>query len=115
MSDRRFYVLPASRLPPELFARTSLIALLGAEHSVDLEFHVSDWLPASTNHAPYRVKPEVEKLAHDNLLCIYGADEPAPLCPDLDPQQFKLHKMPGGHHFGGDYRALAELIQHEAR
>jgi type IV secretory pathway VirJ component len=109
-------VLPfmASRLPRDLFDRTSLIALLGAEHSVELEFRVSDWITGSMKNAPYQVKPEVEKLAHDNLLCIYGADEPAPLCPELDPQQFKVHKMSGGHHFGGDYRALAELILREA-
>ncbi|MGB5473502.1 MAG: AcvB/VirJ family lysyl-phosphatidylglycerol hydrolase, partial [Gammaproteobacteria bacterium] len=110
-------VLPfmASRLPPELFARVSLIALLGAEHGIEFEFRVSDWLPGSMKDASYQVKPEVEKLAHDNLLCIYGADEPAPLCPDLDPQQFKVHKMSGGHHFGGDYKALAALILREAR
>jgi type IV secretory pathway VirJ component len=110
-------VLPfmASRLPPDLFARTSLIALLGAEHRVEFEFHVSDWLPGNMKDAPNLVKPEVEKLAHDNLLCIYGEDEPAPLCPDLDPQLFKLRKLPGGHHFGGDYPALADLILREAR
>jgi type IV secretory pathway VirJ component len=110
-------VLPfmASRLPPELFGRVALIALLGAEHHIEFEFHVSDWLPGNMKDAPHLVKPEVEKLAHDNVLCIYGADEPAPLCPDLDPTQFKLRKLPGGHHFGGDYDRLAGLILHEAR
>jgi type IV secretory pathway VirJ component len=105
----------ASRLPPDLFARTSLIALMGAEHGIDFEFRVADWLPGSMKDAPYQVKPEIEKLAHDNLLCIYSEDEPASLCPALDPQRFKVHKMPGGHHFGGDYKALAELILHESR
>jgi type IV secretory pathway VirJ component len=110
-------VLPfmASRLPPDLIARTSLIALLGAEHRVEFEFHVSDWLPGNMKDAPYLVKPEVEKLAHDNLLCIYGEDEPSPLCPDLDPQWFKVRKVSGGHHFGGDYQALADLILRESR
>lgn len=67
-------VLPfmASRLPPELTARTSLIALLGAEHSVDFEFRIADWLPGSMKDAPYRVQPEVEKLLGKNVLCIYG-------------------------------------------
>jgi type IV secretory pathway VirJ component len=110
-------VLPfmASRLPPALTGHTSLIALLGAEHSVDFEFRVADWLPGSKQDAPYKVKPEVEKLADQNLLCIYGADEPAPLCPDLDRKRFKVIEMTGGHHFGGDYQALAESILHEAR
>jgi type IV secretory pathway VirJ component len=66
-------------------------------------------------NAPYKVKPELEKLAGSRLLCVYGEDEPAPLCPDLDAKQFRLLKMPGGHHFGGDYKALADHILREAR
>ncbi len=110
-------VLPfmASRLAPVLARQTSLIALLGAEHSVDFEFRVSDWLPGSMKDAPYKVKPEVEKLAGKNLLCIYGEDESAPLCPDLDPKRFKVLKMSGGHHFGGDYKGLADHILRYAR
>lgn len=109
-------VLPfmSTRLPPELMSQVSLIALLGAEHRIDFEFHVSDWLPGSSKNAPYEVKPEVEKLIGHNLLCIYGTDEPTPLCPDLNPQQVKTIKMQGGHHFGGNYKALADLILREA-
>jgi type IV secretory pathway VirJ component len=110
-------VLPfmASRLPPELVSRTLLIALLGAEHSVDFEFRVADWLPGKVKDAPYQVRQEVEKLAGRKLLCIYGSDEPTPLCPDLDPKLFKTIEMRGGHHFGGDYKSLADLIMREAR
>jgi type IV secretory pathway VirJ component len=109
-------VLPfmASRLPEKLTARTALIALLGAEHAVDFEFRVADWLPGSMKDAPYKVKPELEKLAGSRLLCVYGEDEPAPLCPDLDPKQVRLLRMPGGHHFGGDYKTLADHILREA-
>lgn len=110
-------VLPfmASRLPPELLEKTSVIALLGAEQRIDFEFRVADWLPGSMKDAPYMIKPEVEKLAGRNLLCIYGADEPSPLCPDLDPKIFKINRMSGGHHFGGDYKALTGLIMRQAR
>ncbi len=105
-------VLPfmASRLPADLRERTSLVALLGAEHGVDFEFRVSDWLPGSMHAAPHKVQPEVEKLTGYTVLCIYGKDEPAPLCPDLDANRFTVKEMTGGHHFGGDYKALARLI-----
>ena len=105
-------VLPfmASRLPADLRERTSLVALLGAEHGVDFEFRVSDWLPGSMHDAPHKVQPEVEKLTGYKVLCIYGKDEPAPLCPDLDTTRFTVKEMTGGHHFGGDYQALARLI-----
>ena len=109
-------VLPfmANRLPAELMKRTSLIALLGAGHDVNFEFHFSEWLPGVKDGA-YKVKPEVEKLAGNNLLCIYGEDDSASLCPDMDPTQFKIAELPGGHHFGNDYMALADLILREVR
>ena len=110
-------VLPfmASRLPPESVSHISLITLLGAAHSVDFEFHMTDWLPGEAKRAPYKILPEVEKLAGRKLLCIYGEDESAPLCPDLESSSFKSIKMPGGHHFGGDYKRLAKLILRESR
>lgn len=105
-------VLPfmASRLPKKLLDKTSLIALLGAEHNASFEFRVEDLLPGSVLNAPYQVKPEVEKLTDTNLLCIYGSDEVDSLCPDLDAQKFHLKKLSGSHHFGGDYQALAEKL-----
>lgn len=110
-------VLPfmASRLPAELRGHVALVALLGAEHGIEFEFRVSDWLPGSLQDATHQVLPEVEKLTGYRVLCIYGEDEPAPLCPDLDPARFTVHKMAGGHHFGGDYRALADLVLNAAR
>jgi type IV secretory pathway VirJ component len=109
-------VLPfmASRLPADLRERTSQVAQLGAGHGVDFEFRVSDWLPGSMHDAPHKVKPEVEKLTGYKVLCIYGKDEPAPLCPDLDPTRFTVKEMKVGHHFGGDYQALARLILRES-
>ena len=104
----------ASRLPADLRERTSLVALPGAEHGVDFEFHVSDWLPGSMRDAPHKVKPEVDKLIGYKVLCIYGKDKPAPLCPDLDTTRFTVKAMTGGHHFGGDYKALAKLILRES-
>ena len=109
-------VLPfmVSRLPPESVSHVSLIALLGPAHSVDFEFRMTDWLPGKTKRAPYKVLPEVEKLAGQKLLCVYGEDESASLCPDLQSASFKSIKMAGGHHFGGDYKGLADLILREA-
>ena len=110
-------VLPfmVNRLPADLRERVALVVLLGAEHRVDFEFHVTDWLPGSRQQASHQVKPEVERLAGYKVLCIYGQDESAPLCPDLDPAHVTSKKMPGGHHFGGDYQELADLILHEVR
>ena len=110
-------VLPfmSSRLPADLRQPVALVALLGAEHGVDFEFRVSDWLPGTMQAAPHQVLPEVGKLGDFQVLCVYGTDETDTLCTDLDPARFTVHKMTGGHHFGGDYKALADLILQSAR
>ena len=43
-------------------------------------------------------------------MCFYGSDEKDSACPSLDPARVELVKLPGAHHFGGDYGTLAEMI-----
>lgn len=110
-------VLPfmTNRLPAPLRQRVKLIALLGVERHVDFEFHLSDWIPGGGDKPPYQTLPEVQKLASFKLMCFYGEDEIDSLCTQLDAKQFQLIKMPGGHHFGGDYQSLARKILNVAR
>jgi type IV secretory pathway VirJ component len=105
-------VLPfmASRLPGDLMKRVELIALLGPEPDITFEFHVTDWINSVPRGDSRPVQPEVEKLRGTKLLCVYGADESDSLCPRLPPGLAHLDKRPGGHHFGGDYQAIADRI-----
>ena len=105
-------VLPfmASRLPPELRARVSLIALLGPARSVEFEFHLTDWLGGGSDADALPTAPEVAKLRGSKVLCLYGSGESDSLCPDLDPALAERVERPGDHHFGGDYQALAARI-----
>jgi type IV secretory pathway VirJ component len=105
-------VLPfmASRLRPELAERTALVALLGVRRAIDFEVRLRDFVPATESKGAFPVRPEIAKLAGRKVLCIYGSDEPDPLCPELDRTQVTVVAAPGGHHFGGDYKALAERI-----
>ncbi len=104
-------VLPfmANRLSPDLLKRTRLVALLGAEMEVEFEFHVQDWL-SSRKDTALPVLPEVEKLRGVPLLCIAGEDETHSLCPRLDPKLAAAVILSGGHHFGGDYTRLSQII-----
>lgn len=105
-------VLPflVTRLPAELRARVALVALLGPARSIDFTFHLSDWLGGGGDDA-YPTGPEVERLRGMPLLCIHGSDEDESLCPTLPPGLATVVALPGGHHFGGDYDAIAaELI-----
>jgi type IV secretory pathway VirJ component len=106
-------VLPfmASRLPADLRGSTQLIALLGLEPSIDFKYSPA-WSPSAYTHKEpqYAVKPEVDKLRGQNVLCIFGAKEKDSLCHVLDRRAFKIVAEPGGHHFAGKYRDIADVI-----
>jgi type IV secretory pathway VirJ component len=110
-------VLPfmASRLPKELLSRVSLIALLGPGRQVDFEFHLTEWLGKSSHGTTYPIRPEIQKLKETRLLCFYGEEELDSVCPDLGPTLAKVVAMGGGHHFAGNYDAIAETILSEVK
>jgi type IV secretory pathway VirJ component len=43
-------------------------------------------------------------------LCIYGDDDADSLCPGLQNTRVKIVKLAGGHHFNGDYDAVAQVV-----
>lgn len=98
-----------SRLPDGTRDQVALAALMGLSNKAAFEFHMSNWVSAVEDGLP--TAPEMDKLpAKPPVLCMYGIDDDESLCPKLDPQKFKLVKLEGGHHFGGDYDKLAQLI-----
>ena len=102
-------VLPfaLNRLPPGTRARVQLAALLGPGQKASFEFHVSNWIGPSGDKP---ILPEARKLSASSTLCVYGESEKDSLCPDLSPAQARQLPLTGGHHFGGDYEALAGKI-----
>ena len=110
-------VLPfmANRLQSDLLAKVSVVALIGPERTVDFQFHLTDWLGNSTRKTDLPVGPEVQKLKGVKILCLYGDDESRSLCRDLDPAVVTVISRKGGHHFGGDYQDLVEIILSQGR
>jgi type IV secretory pathway VirJ component len=103
-------VLPfaVNRLPAATKDAVSLVAILGMSEHALFEFHVSSWI-SDDNSGPETL-PEVNRIAGIPVLCIYGEDEHDSLCPKLDANKFKVVKVKGGHHFDGNYAALADDI-----
>jgi type IV secretory pathway VirJ component len=103
-------VLPfaVNRLPQATKAQVALTAILGMSEHALFEFHVSSWI-SDDNSGPATL-PEVNRITGMPVLCIYGEDEQDSLCPKLDPLKFKVVKVKGGHHFDGNYAALANEI-----
>lgn len=102
-----------TRLPAATRPHVALGGMMGLSEHAAFEFHVSNWV-GNVDSGPATL-PELRKVTDIPLLCIYGADEDDTICPQLDTAQVRVVKMPGGHHFGGDYQRLAEEILHAAR
>ncbi|HEX6121401.1 MAG TPA: AcvB/VirJ family lysyl-phosphatidylglycerol hydrolase [Dongiaceae bacterium] len=106
-------VLPfmVNQLPADQQSRIATVAMLGAGHEADFAVHVTDWLISEKHDGSLPIKPEADKIVAANRLCIYGEEETSEsLCPTLDAAKFTIIKTKGGHHFGGDYTALADEI-----
>jgi len=104
-------VLPlmVSRLPAELRAKVRLLALLGLSPSVELEFHVTDWVHNAKGGYP--VRPEVEKLRGMPILCVYGEEDKGTLCPSLaGAPGIDIVALKGAHHFDGGYGNVGRII-----
>jgi type IV secretory pathway VirJ component len=108
-------VLPfaINRLPEATRDRVALAAILGMSEHALFEFHVSSWI-SDDNSGPATL-PEVNRITGIPVLCIYGEDESDSLCPKLDARKFTVVKVKGGHHFDGDYAALAQHILSAAK
>jgi type IV secretory pathway VirJ component len=103
-------VLPflLTRLPSDIGSHVSKVALLGLSQTASFEFHVADWF-GGTPTTTYRTVPEIEHLALP-VLCVRGSDERGSACSSLTGSHVSVRTIGEGHHFGGEYRRVAEAI-----
>jgi type IV secretory pathway VirJ component len=104
-----------NRLPEQNRSQIAEIALLGPSTTVSLQMQPIDYLWRDATAGKLDVLPEMTRLAQDKVFCICGDDEPDSLCRRLDPGKAVIVTVPGGHHFGGDYEHVADLIIRHAR
>jgi type IV secretory pathway VirJ component len=97
-------------LPHELRSHVKLIALLGLAHRADFRIVVYGWLGAPPSSDALSVLPELSKIPASMLQCYYGQDEEDTLCPAEGARGAEVIRTAGGHHFDGNYDALAEDI-----
>jgi type IV secretory pathway VirJ component len=105
-------VLPAmvSRLPAETQAKIRMIALLGPGPKAEFEFHVADWMRNGSGGLP--VRPEVDKLGSQHILCLSGEDDRDSLCRELAGRpHIEVLILKGAHHFDGGYDRLGRMIR----
>jgi type IV secretory pathway VirJ component len=103
-----------TRLPAQLRATVRTVSLLGLSDSASFEFHVADWIPGAEGDGRPTL-PEIGRMGAAPLLCLYGADETDSPCRKLAGPARQAVALAGGHHFNGDYAALAQRIVEFAR
>jgi type IV secretory pathway VirJ component len=102
------------KLDPSLQHEIRLIALLGIEPVARLEMSMAGWLGLSSA-SDIGLRPFLAEMPKDRLMCVYSVDEEkagstACTLPELDGAT--RIAMTGGHHFGGAYQEIAQMILH---
>ena len=86
------------------------ITLMALSRQVDYEISVSGWLGVAGAGAGGDPVNDIAKIDSGRVQCIYGSDEDDDPCPTLKASGVESISIDGGHHFDGDYEALAERI-----
>jgi len=110
-------VLPfmISRLPLQERNRISVAALLGLDADIDFKTSPKVLLWQADDDLSIPVRPELSRLRGVPVLCIAGADDEDSICRSLAPDLSRAVLIPGGHHFGGNYRLIAGRILEAAK
>jgi type IV secretory pathway VirJ component len=105
-------VLPLlyGRLPESAKGRVAQISLLALSNAADFEIKVTGWLGAGHDQAALPTEPALASIRPALIQCFYGASESDSVCPMLSTRGAEVIQTAGGHHFDGDYAALAQRI-----
>lgn len=105
-------VLPFAynRLRPEQQRTIRHLALLGLAPSADMVIRVTGWLGVEAHPGSLPTAPELGRLPPELVQCFYGAEEADTACTAPELRGAELVRTGGGHHFDGNYTALADAI-----
>ena len=94
-------VLPLlyNRLPPELRAQVTGVALLGLSGDAEFEFHLQDWVERTVGPR-YATLPEVRRIRGIPLLCAHGQADHTSVCERIGTPNTLLFVTRSGHSLG---------------
>jgi type IV secretory pathway VirJ component len=99
-----------NNLPKDLQQPIVRISLLGLAKNTVFGIHLADRLLDRVSKDALPVLPEVAKLDLRKVQCFYGEEEEDTACTASVFDQAERIKTKGGHHFDGNYNALAKRI-----
>ncbi len=97
-------------LAPATRARIRQVTLMALSHRADYKISVLGWLGADGEGNAGDPVDDIKAIEPALIQCIYGTDEEDDACPDLKASGIDLVPIEGGHHFDGDYAALARRV-----
>jgi type IV secretory pathway VirJ component len=100
-----------NRLPADARGHIATLGLLAPSARASFEFHVAGWLGVTTG-TTFATRPEMARLTVATT-CVSPEDDPAPACAPGNPQ-VRAVTAPAGHHFGGEYERLVQLLLESA-
>jgi type IV secretory pathway VirJ component len=98
------------RLPRDHRQRVVQISLLGLSQAADFEIKVTGWLGGDPSETALPTQPALAPIDPGLIQCFYGEKEENPQCPALAARGAETIHTTGGHHFDGNYAALAQRI-----
>lgn len=103
-------VLPGAydRLPERVRSKVTEISLLGLSGRVDYEISAGALLGAGAGDG--ETLPDLAGIRPGLVQCVYGEEEGGSACVGLQGTGAEVIRTGGGHHFDGDYEALANRI-----
>lgn len=103
-----------NRLPKDQQAHVRRLALLGLAQKADLQIHVTGWLGSDVHEGELPILPELVQIPPSLIQCFYGIEEDDTACTLPELKGAHLVRTEGGHHFDGNYEALADAIMASA-
>jgi type IV secretory pathway VirJ component len=105
-------ILPAlyDLLPEKDKERVALMSLMALSHQADYKVSVEGWLGIQGEGSAGDPVDYIKKMDASMVQCIYGKDDDENACPALEGSGANVVALEGGHHFDGDYEALAQRV-----
>jgi type IV secretory pathway VirJ component len=86
------------------------LVLIAPSKSASFEIDPLDWVRTPADNPATHTVPAMRQLGLP-LLCLAGADETDSPCPTLaGAPGIRISRLPGSHHFKGDYAAVADTV-----
>lgn len=86
------------------------LSLLGLSSAAEFEIKVTGWISTAHSADAVPTGPALATIPSDSMQCFYGEKEEDTQCPALAARGVETIRTTGGHHFDGDYAALAQRI-----